>query len=136
MGFRVVVDRLTGRVDESTVDGHPSRPGASRALIGCIAMTAMFMGTIDATIVATALPAIHRSLHASINWTGWTITVYGLGVVISMPTAGRLSDQLGRRRVFLWAIAIFTAASLLCGLSSDIYMLIAFRALQALGGGA
>ena len=99
-------------------------------------MTGMFMGTIDATIVATALPAIHRGLHASINWTGWTITIYGLGVVISMPTAGRLSDQLGRRRVFLWAIAIFTGASLLCGLSSDIYMLIAFRALQALGGGA
>jgi EmrB/QacA subfamily drug resistance transporter len=96
----------------------------------------MFMGTIDATIVATALPAIHKSLHSSINWAGWTITVYGLGVVISMPTAGRLADQIGRRRVFLWAIGIFTAASLLCGFSTDIYMLIVFRAIQALGGGA
>jgi EmrB/QacA subfamily drug resistance transporter len=99
-------------------------------------MSAMFIGTVDATIVATALPAIHRSLHASINWTAWSITVYGLGVVVSMPTAGRVSDQLGRRRVFLWAIAIFTTASLLCGLSSDIYMLVVFRGLQALGGGA
>jgi EmrB/QacA subfamily drug resistance transporter len=99
-------------------------------------MSAMFMGTIDATIVATALPAIHHSLHSSINWAGWTITIYGLGVVISMPTAGRLSDQIGRRRVFLWAISIFTGASLLCGFSSDIYMLIVFRAVQALGGGA
>jgi len=96
----------------------------------------MFMGTIDATIVATALPAIHRSLHSSINWAGWTITVYGLGVVISMPTAGRVSDQLGRRRVFLWSIVIFTAASLACGFATDIYMLIIFRAVQALGGGA
>ena len=135
MDLRVVVHRVSGRA-ESTASELTPRHGAPRVLIGCIAMTGMFMGTIDATIVATALPAIHRSLHASINWTGWTITVYGLGVVISMPTAGRLSDQLGRRRVFLWAIAIFTAASLLCGLSSDIYMLIAFRALQALGGGA
>jgi EmrB/QacA subfamily drug resistance transporter len=113
-----------------------SQHGAGRLLIGCIAMTGMFMGTIDATIVATALPAIHHSLHSSINWAGWTITIYGLGVVISMPTAGRLSDQLGRRRVFFWAIAIFTASSLLCGFSTDIYMLIVFRALQALGGGA
>jgi EmrB/QacA subfamily drug resistance transporter len=96
----------------------------------------MFMGTIDATIVATALPAIHRSLHSSINWAGWTITVYGLGVVISMPTVGRVSDQIGRKRVFLWAIAIFTGASLLCGFATDIYMLIVFRAVQALGGGA
>jgi EmrB/QacA subfamily drug resistance transporter len=136
MGCRVVVQRLSGRVDDPTVDGQTSRHGASGALIGCIAMTAMFMGTIDATIVATALHAIHLSLHSSINWAGWTLTVYGLGVVISMPTAGRVSDQLGRRRVFLWAIAIFTTASLLCGLSTDIYMLIVFRALQALGGGA
>jgi EmrB/QacA subfamily drug resistance transporter len=136
MGIRVVIHRLPDGVDESTVDGHTPRHSASRALIGGIAMTAMFMGTIDATIVATALHAIHQSLHTSINWAGWTITVYGLGVVISMPTAGRVSDQRGRRRVFLWAIAIFTAASLFCGLSTDIYMLIVFRAVQALGGGA
>jgi EmrB/QacA subfamily drug resistance transporter len=136
MGFRVVVHRVRSGVVESSADRQALRLGSSRALIGCIAMTAMFMGTIDATIVATALPAIHRSLHSSINWAGWTITVYGLGVVISMPTAGRVSDQLGRRRVFFWAIAIFTVASLLCGFATDIYMLIVFRALQALGGGA
>jgi EmrB/QacA subfamily drug resistance transporter len=131
-----VVHRLRGRVDEATAHEESTQSGSGRALIGCIAMAAMFMGTIDATIVATALPAIHRSLHSSINWAGWTITVYGLGVVISMPTAGRLSDQLGRRRVFLWAIAIFTVSSLLCGFATDIYMLIVFRAIQALGGGA
>lgn len=131
-----MAERFRGRVDASTTPDPEANPGPPRALIAAIALTAMFMGTIDTTIVATALPAIHRSLHSSINWAGWTITIYGLGVVISMPTAGRLSDQLGRRRVFLWAIAIFTTASLLCGLSTDIYMLIVFRAAQALGGGA
>jgi EmrB/QacA subfamily drug resistance transporter len=94
------------------------------------------MGTVDLTIVATALPAIHRSLHASINWAGWTITVYGLGSVIALPIAGKFGDQYGRRRIFLYGVALFTASSVLCGLSTDIYMLIVFRALQAIGGGA
>jgi EmrB/QacA subfamily drug resistance transporter len=94
------------------------------------------MSSVDATIVATALPAIHRSLHASINWAGWTITVYSLGMVIALPVAGKISDQFGRRRIFLYGVTLFTVSSLFCGFSSDIYVLILFRALQAIGGGA
>jgi EmrB/QacA subfamily drug resistance transporter len=71
-----------------------------------------------------------------LNWTGWTITAYGLGFVIALPIAGRLSDQFGRRRVLVCGVAIFTAASLMCGLSTSIYELIVFRVLQAIGGGA
>jgi len=94
------------------------------------------MSSIDTTIVATALPAIHASLRTTINWAGWTLTVYSLGMVIVLPIAGKISDELGRRRVFFCAVAVFTLASLLCGLSVSIYLLIAFRAIQALGGGA
>jgi EmrB/QacA subfamily drug resistance transporter len=108
----------------------------SRWLVFWIVAIAMFMSTIDLTIVATALPAIHQSLHATINWAGWTITIYGLGVAIASPIAGKTSDQFGRRRVFLSGIVLFTVSSLLCGFATDIYVLIAFRALQALGGGA
>ena len=108
----------------------------SRKLIFSIVAVGLFMSSIDATIVATGLPAIHRSLHASINWAGWTITVYSLGMVASLPIAGRISDQFGRRRIFLYGITLFTIASLLCGIASDIYLLIVFRALQAIGGGA
>jgi EmrB/QacA subfamily drug resistance transporter len=97
--------------------------------------TALFMVSVDLTIVATALPAIHRGLHASINWVGWTITIYGLATVVTLPIAGKFSLQFGRRRVFLCGITLFTAASLVCGFASDIYMLIIFRALQAIGGG-
>jgi EmrB/QacA subfamily drug resistance transporter len=97
---------------------------------------ALFMGAVDLTIVATALPAIHRSLRASINWAGWTITIYGLGSVVALPVAGKLSDQFGRRRVFLSGVALFTVSSFLCGVAPDVYMLIVFRALQAIGGGA
>lgn len=125
-----------GRLGESLVAEASEALGRSRRIIALLVLTTMFMSTVDATIVATALPAIHRSLHSTINWAGWTITIYSLGVVISLPTSGRLSNQLGQRCVFLWSLAIFTAGSLLCGLSTNIYELIAFRALQSLGGGA
>lgn len=114
----------------------PARGVPSRQLIFGIVAIAMFMSSIDSTIVATALLAIHESLRASISWAGWTITIYSLGMVIALPTAGRFSDQFGRRRVFLIGVALFTISSLLCGFASDIYSLIVFRAFQAIGGGA
>jgi EmrB/QacA subfamily drug resistance transporter len=111
-------------------------PGPSRRLIFGIVAIGLFMSSIDSTIVATALPAIHKSLRATINWAGWTITIYSLGMVIVLPIAGKISDQFGRRRIFFYGVGLFTASSLLCGLSSDIYMLVGFRALQAIGGAA
>jgi EmrB/QacA subfamily drug resistance transporter len=92
------------------------------------------MGSIDSTIVATALHTIQTDLNASIVWAGWTITAYALGQVLMLPMAGRLSDQYGRRRVFLISVVIFTSASLCCGLANDIYVLVALRAIQAIGG--
>ncbi len=96
----------------------------------------MSMGAIDSTIVSTALPTLRTDLHARINWSSWTITIYQLGQVIAMPITGRVSDQFGRKRVFIVAIVVFISASLACGLSTNIYELVFFRAIQALGGGA
>lgn len=111
------------------------RGPASRYLIFATASVALLMGSIDSTIVATALHTLTVDLHASLAWTSWTITAYLLGQTVAMPIAGRLSDSLGRKRMFLVFVVTFTAASLLCGLSGNIYMLIAFRFVQALGGG-
>lgn len=97
---------------------------------------ALFMASIDQTIVATALPRIGDALHSSLNWTGWTITIYSLGQIIAMPIAGKISDQFGRKKIFLICIVLFTASSLACGLATNIYMLIPLRFIQALGGGA
>ncbi len=97
---------------------------------------ALLMASVDSTIVATALPAIGKALHARVNWTSWTITAYQLGLVVAMPLAGRLSDSLGRKRVMLLAAVVFTLASLCCGLTSDIVLLVVLRVIQALGGGA
>jgi EmrB/QacA subfamily drug resistance transporter len=94
------------------------------------------MAAVDQTIVATALPAIQHDLHAQVNWSSWTITIYALGQVLVMPLAGKLGDQFGRRRIFLMSVALFTIASLCCGVANDIYLLVVLRALQAIGGGA
>lgn len=113
-----------------TGDRQPVR----RLLVFTIVALALLMMSIDTTIVATALDALQRGLHTSINWAGWTITAYSLGFVLMLPISGRLSQQYGRRRVFVGSIAAFTAASLFCGLATNIYVLIALRAVQAAGG--
>lgn len=97
---------------------------------------ALLMGSIDNTIVAVGLPAMQAGLRTSLLLIGWTITVYQLGQLIVLPLAGKLSDELGRKRIFLAAIVIFTSASFLCGFAPNVYVLIACRFLQALGGGA
>lgn len=104
--------------------------------IFAIASIALFMSSLDGTIVATGLPTLRRALHAGINWASWTMTAYQLGLVIAMPVAGRIADQLGRKRVFVGAAVLFTVSSLLCGLASNIGEMIGLRMLQAAGGAA
>ena len=111
-------------------------PLPRRYLVFSVVAIGLFMVSIDQTIVATALNAIQTDLHAELTWSGWTITVYALGQIIAMPMAGKLGDHFGRKRVFLVAVAVFTTASLACGFAGNIYVLVALRAVQALGGGA
>ncbi|HTX62891.1 MAG TPA: MFS transporter, partial [Acidimicrobiales bacterium] len=108
----------------------------SRAVVFAVLSIVLFMSAVDLTIVATGLPTIGHALHARLNWTSWTISAYQLGLVVAMPVAGRVGDALGHRRVVLSAAVVFLASSLACALATDVYMLIAFRAIQALGGGA
>jgi EmrB/QacA subfamily drug resistance transporter len=118
-------------------DGPLVGEAASRRfLIFAIVSIALMMSSVDQTIVATALPALQHDLHAQVNWSSWTITIYSLGQVMMMPLAGKLGDQFGRKQVFLAAAVLFTIASLCCGLADNIYLLIVLRAVQALGGGA
>jgi EmrB/QacA subfamily drug resistance transporter len=96
---------------------------------------AILMGGIDATIIAVALPQLTASLDAPLTWVVWTLTAYQLAQLVMMPVAGRLSETLGRKRVFLASTLVFVVGSLLCGLAPSIGFLIFFRVLQALGGG-
>ena len=109
--------------------------GRRRYVIFAVTTLGILMASIDGTIVATALPTITRDLQTTVGWSSWTLTTYSLGSIVAMPIAGRLSDSLGRRRMFLVFVSVFTGASLLAGLSANVYLLIALRFVQALGGG-
>lgn len=117
------------------VSGGPGQPAnIRRVVVFSTVSLSLLMFSIDSTIVATALHAIQHGLGASVNWAGWTITAYSLGLVLMLPISGKLSEQYGRRRVFLASLVTFTVASLCCGLVSSIYLLIVLRAIQAAGG--
>lgn len=100
-----------------------------------LAVSAVLMNSIDSTIVAVAVPQLTSALNAPLILVAWTITAYQMTQIIMLPLAGKLSDSLGRRKVFLFCVGMFTAGSLLCGLAPSIWLLIAARALQATGGG-
>src|SRR5215213_11804452 len=97
-------------------------------------MLGMFLAALDQTIVSTALPTIVGEL-GGLNHLSWVVTSYLLAATVSTPLYGKLGDMLGRKPVFLAAILIFLAGSMLAGLSQSMGELIGFRALQGIGAG-
>jgi EmrB/QacA subfamily drug resistance transporter len=96
--------------------------------------TALFMEQLDATIVNTAIPSIAASLDVTPLSLKSVVTSYILSLAVGIPVSGWMADRFGTRRVFGTAIAIFTTASVLCGLSVNSEMMVAARLLQGLGG--
>ena len=94
---------------------------------------AYFMVVLDALVVATALPSIHRSLGGGIGTLQWTVSAYAITYGAGILTAVALGDRLGRRRVYLAGLALFTAASAACALAPTAGILIACRAVQGTG---
>jgi EmrB/QacA subfamily drug resistance transporter len=97
-------------------------------------MLGMFLAALDQTIVSTALPTIVGDL-GGLNHLSWVVTSYLLASTVSTPLYGKLGDMVGRKPVFLAAIVIFLAGSMLAGLSQSMGQLISFRALQGIGAG-
>jgi EmrB/QacA subfamily drug resistance transporter len=93
-----------------------------------------FMLLLDVTIVVVALPDIQKSLGAGFSDIQWTIDAYSLSLAALLLASGSLADLYGRRRAFAVGLVVFTAASLLCGVAQSSGMLIAFRAVQGIGG--
>jgi len=101
--------------------------------LGLLAL-AQFMVVLDLTIVNVALPNIQRHLHFSADGLQWVVNAYTLAFGGFLLLGGRAADLIGRRRVFVAGLGLFTAASLLAGLSTSPGMLVAARATQGLGG--
>jgi EmrB/QacA subfamily drug resistance transporter len=110
-------------------------PGLERKWWTLIAVcTAIFMLLLDITVVNVALPDIQRSLHSSFSDLQWVVDAYSLTLAAFLLTAGVIGDIFGRREVFAIGLAIFSLASLVCGLSTDSLMLNLARAVQGVGG--
>lgn len=92
-----------------------------------------FMILLDSTIVSIAVPSMLRELNASLNSVVWVTSVYLLTYAVPMLLASRLGDRFGPKRVFLAGLTVFTLASLWCGMSGSVEMLIVARALQGIG---
>ncbi|MEC5424375.1 MFS transporter [Virgibacillus sp. C22-A2] len=95
----------------------------------------VFMAGLDNGIISTALTTINDSFNVSPSWGAWSITLYTLGIAISVPIIGKLSDRYGRRRLFIVEIALFGVGSLLVALSPTFAFLLTARFIQAIGGG-
>ena len=98
-----------------------------------VVATALFMEQLDSTIVNTAIPSMAASLGVAPLSLKAVVTSYILSLAVGIPVSGWIADRYGTRRVFALAVAIFTLASVLCGLSVNVPMLVAARILQGLG---
>jgi len=94
----------------------------------------LFLVALDQTIIATALGRIIEEFNA-FDSLSWIVTAYLITTTIFTPIAGKFSDLFGRRLILLIGVVVFTAGSLLSGMSGNVTELIAFRALQGIGGG-
>ena len=113
---------------------EPKRGETSLALVFGGLLLVMFLAALDQTIVATALPTIVGDL-GGLDHISWVVTAYLLAQTVVTPLYGKLGDMYGRKIVLQGALVIFLIGSALCGLSQNLDELIAFRALQGLGGG-
>ncbi|MFA5452044.1 MAG: MDR family MFS transporter [Candidatus Methanomethylophilaceae archaeon] len=94
----------------------------------------LLIASLDSTIVGTSMKTIVEDI-GGMDQISWVVTAYLLCETIMIPIGGKLSDRYGRRPIFLAGISFFIGGSILCGFSTNVYMLIAFRAIQGLGGG-
>lgn len=113
----------------------PHDPGtqATKKYLPWVVAAALFMEQLDATIVNTAVPSMAASLQVTPLSLKAVVTSYILSLAVCIPVSGWVADRFGTRRVFMTAVAIFTIASMLCGLAVNVPMLVAARILQGLG---
>jgi EmrB/QacA subfamily drug resistance transporter len=125
----MTVNVMRGR-RPATGSGAPTTPGWAPL---AVMLTGTFMVVLDFFIVNVAIPSMQRHLQASAAGVEWVITAYGLTYGVGLITGGRLGDRYGRRRMFMLGLAIFTLASLACGLATNVDILNLSRAVQGIG---
>jgi len=117
---------------DTTINAPPS--DSSKHLLPWLVAVAFFMESLDTTILNTAVPAISEALKISPLNMKSVLASYTLSLAVFIPISGWMADRFGTRRVFAAAIGLFTLGSLLCGMSSNVHVLVACRLLQGCGG--
>jgi EmrB/QacA subfamily drug resistance transporter len=123
---------LANPLDAPSPAAPPS--ASSKRLLPWLIAIAFFMESLDTTILNTAVPAVSEALHVAPLSMKSVLASYTLSLAIFIPISGWMADRFGTRRVFASAIGVFTLGSLLCGISSNIHLLVACRLLQGCGG--
>src|SRR5271169_4251555 len=113
---------------------QPSLAASSKRLVPWLIAVAFFMESLDTTILNTAVPTIAAALHVAPLSMKSVLSSYTLSLAVFIPISGWMADRFGTRRVFASAIGIFTLGSFLCGISSNIHLMVACRILQGCGG--
>src|SRR6202050_4881792 len=113
---------------------NPSLADSSKRLLPWLVAVAFFMESLDTTILNTAVPAIAKALNVAPLSMKSVLASYTLSLAVFIPISGWMADRFGTRRVFASAIGLFTLGSVLCGISSNIHLLVACRILQGCGG--
>src|ERR1051325_8970165 len=124
------MERMSSEIVSNAVDEQQDR---RRWWVLAVVVAAQFMVVLDVAIVNVALPSIKTDLHFTQESLQWVVTAYAIVFGGALLLCGRIADLLGRRRLFLAGLVLFTASSLLDGLAWSEGSLIGFRALQGLG---
>ena len=119
-----------------TLPSAPARTAINPWFIAATVMLATFMEVLDTSVANVALPHIAGNLSATVDEATWVLTAYLVANAIVLPLSGWFSTLFGRTQFYMACVAIFTVSSLLCGIAPSLPLLIVFRILQGLGGGA
>ena len=110
--------------------------GATKWILILTAISCAILELIDTTVVNVSLREISGSIGATTTEIAWVITAYAISNVIIIPLTSMLSDLFGRKTYFTASVILFTFSSLMCGLSTNLWMLVFWRFIQGIGGGA
>lgn len=116
------------------MDGMPELSRRHRLLVLAICCTSLLIVSLDNTVLNVALPTLQRDLGASVAGLQWTIDAYTLVLASLLMLAGSTADRIGRKRVFMAGLVVFTIGSALCSLAPNLDALVVFRMVQAVGG--
>jgi EmrB/QacA subfamily drug resistance transporter len=127
-----VVDRATHAAERVRARRDRLDP---KLVVAVVYVSAMFVNIMDTTIVIVALPKLGDDLDVGTASIEWVVIGYLLSLAVWIPASGWIGDRFGTKRTFLAALAVFTVASMLCGVATSLGQLVAFRVLQGVGGG-